>query len=86
MSMEPRKSKNTFILGLGFQKCGTSWLYRYLQQCRKFDGGELKEYHVWDAIDIPLLSYNRVEKPGLISSMIDKSNYLRYRMQTNNEA
>ena len=84
--MEPRKSKNTFILGLGFQKCGTSWLYRYLQQSRKFDGGELKEYHVWDAIDIPLLSYNRVEKPGLISSMIDKSNYLRYRMQTNNEA
>tara|TARA_B100000482_G_scaffold85249_1_gene60991 strand:- start:201 stop:1028 length:828 start_codon:yes stop_codon:yes gene_type:complete len=84
--MEPRKSKNTFILGLGFQKCGTSWLYSYLQQSRKFDGGELKEYHVWDAIDIPLLSYNRVEKPGLISSMIDKSNYLRYRMQTNNES
>tara|TARA_Y100000996_G_scaffold255056_1_gene200614 strand:+ start:644 stop:1447 length:804 start_codon:yes stop_codon:yes gene_type:complete len=75
-----------FILGLGFQKCGTSWLYSYLQQSRKFDGGDLKEYHVWDAIDIPLLSYNRVEKPGLISSMIDKSNYLRYRMQTNNEA
>ncbi len=84
--MEPTKSKNTFILGLGFQKCGTSWLYSYLQQSRKFDGGDLKEYHIWDAIDIPLLNYNRVEKPGLISSVLDKSNNLRYLMQTNNEA
>ncbi len=84
--MEPRKSKNTFILGLGFQKCGTSWLYSYLQKSSKFDGGDLKEYHIWDAIDIPLLSYNKVERPGLISSVLDKSNYLRYRMQTNNES
>ena len=84
--MEPRKSKNTFILGLGFQKCGTSWLYSYLQKSSKFDGGDLKEYHIWDAIDIPLLSYNIVERPGLISSVLDKSNYLRYRMQTNNES
>jgi len=84
--VEPRKSKNTFILGLGFQKCGTSWLYSYLQKSSKFDGGDLKEYHIWDAIDIPLLSYNKVERPGLISSVLDKSNYLRYRMQTNNES
>ena len=86
MPVEPRKSKNTFILGLGFQKCGTSWLYSYLQKSSKFDGGDLKEYHIWDAIDIPLLSYNKVERPGLISSVLDKSNYLRYRMQTNNES
>ena len=65
--MEPTKSKNTFILGLGFQKCGTSWLYRYLQQSEKFDGGELKEYHIWDAIDIPIMSYNIVKRPGLIT-------------------
>ena len=84
--MEPTKSKNTFVLGLGFQKCGTSWLYRYLQQSEKFDGGELKEYHIWDAIDIPIMSYNIVKRPGLIRNMLDKSNYLRYRMQTNNES
>ena len=63
--MEPTKSKNTFVLGLGFQKCGTSWLYRYLQQSEKFDGGELKEYHIWDAIDIPILRYYTVNRPGL---------------------
>ena len=84
--MEPTKSMNTFVLGLGFQKCGTSWLYRYLQQSEKFDGGELKEYHIWDAIDIPIMSYNIVKRPGLIRNMLDKSNYLRYRMQTDNES
>ena len=84
--MEPTKSKNTFVLGLGFQKCGTSWLYRYLQQSEKFDGGELKEYHIWDAIDIPIMSYNIVKRPGLIRNMLDKSNYLRYHMQTDNES
>tara|TARA_B100000886_G_scaffold136041_1_gene91807 strand:- start:659 stop:1486 length:828 start_codon:yes stop_codon:yes gene_type:complete len=84
--VEPGKSNNTFVLGLGFQKCGTSWLYRYLQQSVKFHGGDLKEYHIWDAIDIPIMSYNIVEKPGLIRSIMDKSNNLRYRMQTNNES
>ena len=84
--MESGKSNNTFVLGLGFQKCGTSWLYRYLQQSVKFNGGDLKEYHIWDAVDIPIMSYNIVEKPGLIRSIMDKSNTLRYRMQTNNES
>ena len=84
--MEPGKANNTFVLGLGFQKCGTSWLYRYLQQSVKFNGGDLKEYHIWDAVDIPIMSYNIVEKPGLIRSIMDKSNTLRYRMQTNNES
>jgi len=84
--VESGKSNNTFVLGLGFQKCGTSWLYRYLQQSVKFNGGDLKEYHIWDAVDIPIMSYNIVEKPGLIRSIMDKSNTLRYRMQTNNES
>ena len=86
MQVETRKSKNTFVLGLGFQKCGTSWLYRYLQHSEKFDGGKLKEYHIWDAIDIPILSYNIVKRPGLVRNILDKSNYLRYRMQTDNES
>ncbi|MAU85757.1 MAG: hypothetical protein CMA21_04065 [Euryarchaeota archaeon] len=84
--MESRKSKNTFILGLGFQKCGTSWLHSYLQQSRKYEGGDLKEYHIWDALDIPLLSYNKIEKPGIFSSLLNKNNYLRYNMQTNNDS
>ena len=44
-------SERVFILGLGCQKCGTSWLHSYLRQAPNFDGGFRKEYHIWDAID-----------------------------------
>ena len=47
-------SKRIFVLGLGHQKCGTSWLHRYLCQFNFFALGEAKEYHVWDRIDIPI--------------------------------
>ena len=32
------------------------------------------------------MSYNIVKRPGLIRNMLDKSNYLRYHMQTDNES
>lgn len=50
----PRDSNRTFILGLGHQKCGTSWLYRYLCSRANFAQGITKEYHVWDALDAEL--------------------------------
>lgn len=56
------RSRNNFILGLGHQKCGTSWVYSYLSRSRHFCQGMLKEYHIWDALDIPLLARNRVKK------------------------
>lgn len=46
----------TFVLGLGNQKCGTSWLYKYLCQSNKFAEGFAKEFHVWDRRDISLFS------------------------------
>jgi len=48
--------KRTFILGLGNQKCGTSWLHAYLCQSNKFAEGFAKEFHVWDRRDISLFS------------------------------
>lgn len=42
-----------FVLGLGAQKAGTSWAHGYLAACSGADFGMMKEYHVWDAIDIP---------------------------------
>ena len=74
-----------FILGLGFQKCGTSWLYKYLQQSQIFDGGFEKEYHIWDAIDIPLLEYNQERKPGLLSRITRGKRYKRHIMQTDED-
>lgn len=84
MTLESSNSNNSFVLGLGFQKCGTSWLYSYLKQSGDFNGGDLKEYHIWDALDIPLLSYNKVKKPGYMRRIFDRNNSLRYGMQNNN--
>lgn len=40
----------TFLLGLGAQKAGTTWLHRYLMEAPSFAPGALKEYHLWNAI------------------------------------
>lgn len=47
----------TFVLGLGAQKAGTSWLYHYLNADPASDFGGLKEYRVWDSLQIPEMSY-----------------------------
>ena len=41
-----------FLLGLGAQKAGSTWLQAMLAQDARADFGPLKEYHVWDAIDL----------------------------------
>jgi hypothetical protein len=47
-------NERSFLLSLGNQKCGTTWLHRYLRAKPNFNGGALKEYHTWDALDVPL--------------------------------
>jgi len=42
--------KPTFILGLGAQKAGTSWLYNTLSKNDNVNLGFMKEYHVWDYV------------------------------------
>ena len=86
MSAESDSSNRVFILGLGFQKCGTSWVYDYLKKSKYFDGGFDKEYHIWDAIDVPLLKYNTVDKPGAIGRLFQSDKAKRYNMQTNENA
>ena len=41
----------TFILGVGAQKGGTTWLHRQLNCNNNIDLGFRKEYHVFDAIE-----------------------------------
>jgi hypothetical protein len=86
MSTRSGSSDRVFILGLGFQKCGTSWIYDYLKQSRYFDGGFDKEYHIWDAIDVPLLKYNLEDKPGFLGRAFDSDRMKRYNMQSNENA
>jgi hypothetical protein len=43
-------SHPVFLLGLGAQKAGTTWLHHYISQRAEVDPGLLKEYHVWDGI------------------------------------
>ena len=56
----------TFLLGVGCQKGGTAWLHRYLEGSPQCDPGFRKEYHVWDALDLPAgrLARERIEKQG----------------------
>ncbi|WP_319772325.1 sulfotransferase domain-containing protein [Breoghania sp.] len=42
--------KPIFILGLGAQKSGTSWLHATLNKNKNVNMGIMKEYHVWDYI------------------------------------
>ena len=44
--------KKTFILGVGAQKAGTTWLWDYLSRRREGDVGFQKEYHIFDAITV----------------------------------
>ena len=45
--------EKNFILGVGCQKGGTSWLHSQLDKSNHTDFGFLKEYHVFDVLDVP---------------------------------
>ena len=43
----------TFILGVGAQKCGTTWLYDQFKANKMVNMGFQKEYHILDSIENP---------------------------------
>jgi hypothetical protein len=45
--------RKTFILCVGAQKSGTTWLWKCISRHKAANFGMMKEYHVWDAISIP---------------------------------
>ena len=71
-------SEKFFLLGLGHQKCGTSWLYSYLNKSIKFNGGFEKEYHIWDANDCVDVVQNKV---AWWKQFIQLNQRERYKMQ-----
>ncbi|MDO9439906.1 MAG: sulfotransferase [Beijerinckiaceae bacterium] len=43
------KTSQTFVLGLGAQKAGTTWLSNHLKSSPEYENGYRKEYHVFDS-------------------------------------
>ena len=56
-------SDATFLLGVGAQKAGTSWLHDQLQRRSDTDFGFLKEYHVFDALELERFANFRPKRP-----------------------
>jgi hypothetical protein len=48
----PRSGQPVFLLGVGAQKAGTTWLHDYLSGHPSADMGFTKEYHVFDGLYI----------------------------------
>jgi hypothetical protein len=46
-----RAVTKTFLLGVGCQKGGTTWVHEYLAGSPQYAPGYRKEYHVFDAVD-----------------------------------
>jgi hypothetical protein len=59
-------AKKIFILGVGAQKCGTTWLHSQLVRNACVDMGFAKEYHVFDAFSVPVCASF---KTGLIEEI-----------------
>lgn len=61
----------TFVLCVGSQKSGTTWLYKYLNEHPNTNMGFAKEYHVFDAIFLPACRYlieNRIREANKLFS------------------
>lgn len=48
----PQRTTRTFLLGLGAQKAGTTWIHQYFVGSRQVVRGYRKEYHVLDSVDL----------------------------------
>lgn len=71
-----------FILGVGAQKAGTTWLSEYLKSFDNVRFGLLKEHHVWDALHSPECRVFKVKKKAGRRRLNEKK-ALRGRMQRN---
>ena len=56
----------TFVLGLGAQKAGSSWLHAQLNRRRDAEFGFLKEYHIHDALTLPEAGFSNRSQRSLI--------------------
>jgi hypothetical protein len=48
-------TRRILLLGVGAQRCGTSWLHNYLSTHPQVETGLVKEYHLFDVLYLPKL-------------------------------
>jgi len=59
MTARDSSDRPVFLLGLGAQKTGTSWLHDYLQTHNQCATGFTKEYHILDGLYVPQMKFFR---------------------------
>ena len=70
--------KPIFILGMGAQKAGTSWLHKMLSRQDNVNMGYRKEYHIWDYVYSDLFNGAKVKE-----TKPDNADYAMRRMMQN---
>lgn len=85
----------TFFLGLGGQKCGSSWIQAYLNRQDGADFGRLGEYQIWESDLGSVFARYRVPEPSAWQKIraeakrrmgaSEPAAHLRWRMQTNRD-
>lgn len=68
--------EKTFLLGVGAQKAGTTWLCRALSASPRVNFGGRKEYHIWDAIYSDLFADLRLRREKEAASNKAHTGYL----------
>ena len=94
--MRETMTERTFFLGLGGQKCGSSWYQAYLARQPGSDFGRLGEYQVWEADLGGVFARYRVPPPSraervrarakTLLGAAEPASHLRWRLQSDREA
>jgi hypothetical protein len=74
--------EKTFILGVGCQKGGTSWINGLLNLSEHYNPGFTKEFHIWDALTIPCCAPHKV---NWFSYLRSKKLRDQYALQSNTD-
>lgn len=67
----PNEGTKSFLLSLGAQKAGTSWLHDFLSMVATVQTGYAKELHVFDRIDFPQYLKADLKRLGMTKSRKD---------------
>ena len=70
---QKQKNEKTFLLGVGAQKAGTTWLHKYLARSPQCAPGYRKEYHVFDSRDLPSEEWMRDRILGMAHDELEKA-------------
>lgn len=77
------KKEKIFLLGVGAQKAGTTWISNLINKHKAASCGMQKEYHIWDAKYLDDYKRFKVQHPNSINQNLN--GFLRYHMQNTSD-